>query len=280
MILVYISCGARNCIRRYHRKYSISRCQHCKTFIMPGEKEVSPKQVKPTSNTVQHEFRTSGILALGILLLCFAIGSLLFSTIPTVLDRVSLYEKQGLDIVMYPNIILREVAEPIESIGEEEAQLALLMENTLQRVAGEDLSAPQVGVSKRMSVVRLGRSASDAEVLVMINPYIIEQDGSSTELEGCLSLPHGLERRVSRSERILVRFLTLEGEEVTLEETGGNARVIQHAIDHLNGILIVDYAGAPEITPAILLAIAVYSASAVIAVVIYILNRRGKRVRD
>jgi peptide deformylase len=247
---------------------------------MPGEKDVNPKQVKPTGSAVQHELKTGGILALGILLLCFAIGSLLFSTIPTVLDRVSLYEKEGLDIVMYPSIILREVAEPIVNIGEEEVQLALLMENTLQRVAEQALSAPQVGVSKRMALVRLGKSASDAEVLVMINPYIIEQDGNSMELEGCLSLPHGLERRVSRSERILVRFLTLESEEVTLEETGTNARVIQHTIDHLNGILIVDYAGEPEITPAILLAIVVYTASAVIAVISYILNRRRKRVRD
>jgi peptide deformylase len=247
---------------------------------MPGEKEVSPKQVKPTSNTVQHEVRTTGILALGILLLCFAIGSLLFSTIPTVLDRVSLYEKEGLDIVMYPNTILREVAKPIESIGDEEAQLALLMENTLQRVAGEALSAPQVGISERMSVVRLSRSGSDAEVLVMINPYIIEQDGNSTELEGCLSLPHGLKVKVSRSERILVRFLTLEGEEVTLEETGRNARIMQHAIDHLNGILIVDYAGEAEITPNILLAITVYLTGTFVAAAIYILNRRKRRMRD
>jgi peptide deformylase len=246
---------------------------------MPGEKDINPKQVKPTGSAVQHELKTGGILALGILLLCFAIGSLLFSTIPTVLDRVSLYEKEGLDIVMYPSIILREVAEPIVNIGEEEVQLALLMENTLQRVAEQALSAPQVGVSKRMAVVRLGKSASDAEVLVMINPYIIEQDGNSMELEGCLSLPHGLERRVSRSERILVRFLTLE-EEVTLEETGNNARVIQHTIDHLNGILIVDYAREPDVTPSIALAIAAYSASALIAVVIYILNRRRRRVRN
>jgi hypothetical protein len=72
----------------------------------------------------------------------------------------------------------------------------------------------------------------------------------------------------------------LEGEEVTLEERGKNARVIQHAIDHLNGILIVDYAGEPEITPTVLLAIAVYSTSTVVAVVIYILNRRKRRVRD
>jgi peptide deformylase len=131
-----------------------------------------------------------------------------------------------------------------------------------------------------MSVVRLSRSGSDAEVLVMINPYIIEQDGNSTEREGCLSLPHGLRIEVSRSERIVVRFLTLEGEEATLEETGRNARVIQHAIDHLNGILVTDYAGEPEITPAIVTAIVVYSASALIAVMIYILNRRKKRVQD
>jgi peptide deformylase len=247
---------------------------------MPGVKEVNSKRVKSTSNTVHHELRTSGILALGILLLCIAISSLLFLTISTAVHKVSLYEKEGLDIVMYPNTVLREVAEPIESIGEEEVQLALLMENTMQRVGGGALSAPQVGVSKRMSVVRLSRSGSSTEVLVMINPYIIEQDGSSTELEGCLSLARGLRIEVSRSERILVRFLTLEGEEVILEERGTNARVIQHAIDHLDGILIVDYAGEPKITPTILLAIAVYSTSALVAVIIYMLNRRGKRVRD
>ena len=247
---------------------------------MPGVRKVNSKQAKPTSNTVQNELRTGGILALGILLLCFAIGSLLFLIIPAAVHKVSLYEKEGLDIVMYPNTLLREVAEPIESIGEEEVQLALLMEDTMQRVGGGVLSAPQVGVSKRMSVVRLSRSASSTEVLVMINPYIIEQDGSSTELEGCLSLSNSLKIEVSRSERILLRFLTLEGEEVILEERGENARVIQHAIDHLDGILIVDYAGEPKFTPTILLAIAVYFTSTFVAVVIYILNRRKKRMRD
>jgi peptide deformylase len=247
---------------------------------MPGEKDINPKQVKPTSDTVQHEVRTTGILALGILLLCFAVGSLLFLTIPTVVDRLSLHEEEGLSILMYPNNMLREVAEPIESIGEQEVQLALQMENTMQRVAGEALSAPQVGVSKRMAVVRLSRSATDTEVLVMINPYIIEQDGSSTELEGCLSFSGSVQIEVSRSERILVRFLTLEGEEVTLEETGNNARIIQHAIDHLDGVLIVDYDGEPRITPNILLAIAVYFAGTFVAVVIYILNRRKRRMRD
>jgi len=129
-----------------------------------------------------------------------------------------------------------------------------------------------------MVVVRLNRSASDTEVLVMINPCIIEQDGSSTQIEGCLSVSNSLKIEVSRSERILVRFLTLEGEEVTLEETGANARIIQHAIDHLDGILILDYAGEPKITPTILLAIAVYSSSTFVAVVLYILKRR-KRMR-
>ena len=236
--------------------------------------------MKSTSNSNHHKVRTTAILVLGILLLCVAIILLLFSTISTVAHKVLIYEEEGLDIVMYPNTVLRKVAEPIESIGEEEVQLALLMEDTMQRVGGGALSAPQVGVSKRMSVVRLSRSGSSTEVIVMINPYIIEQDGSSTGLEGCLSLARSLKVEVSRSERILVGFLTLEGEEVFLEERGVNARVIQHAIDHLDGILIVDYAGKPEITPAILLAIAVYSTSALVAVVIYILNRRRKGVRD
>lgn len=236
--------------------------------------------MKSTSNSNHHKVRTTAILVLGILLLCVAIILLLFSTISTAAYKVLIYEEEGLDIVMYPNTVLREVAEPIESIGEEEVQLALLMEDTMQRVGGGALSAPQVGVSKRMSVVRLSRSGSSTEVIVMINPYIIEQNGSSTGLEGCLSLARSLKVELSRSERILVGFLTLEGEEVFLEERGVNARVIQHAIDHLNGILIVDYAGKPEITPAILLAIAVYSTSVLVAVVIYMLNRRRKGVRD
>ena len=236
--------------------------------------------MKSTSNSNHHKVRTTVILVLGILLLCVVIILLLFSTISTAAYKVLIYEEEGLDIVMYPNTVLRKVAEPIESIGEEEVQLALLMEDTMQRVGGGALSAPQVGVSKRMSVVRLSRSGSSTEVIVMINPYIIEQDGSSTGLEGCLSLARSLKVEVSRSERILVGFLTLEGEEVFLEERGVNARVIQHAIDHLDGILIVDYAGKPEITPAILLAIAVYSTSALVAIVIYMLNRKRKGVRD
>ncbi|MDH4367053.1 MAG: peptide deformylase [Dehalococcoidia bacterium] len=245
---------------------------------MPGEKDSNLKQVKPTTNTVQHEVRTTGILALGILLLCFAVGALSFLTIPTVADRLSQHEEEGLGILMYPNNMVREVAEPVGSIGEEEVQLALQMENTMQRVAGEALSAPQVGVFKRMVVVRLNRAASDTEVLVMINPSIIEQDGSSTQIEGCLSVSNSLKIEVSRSERILVRFLTSEGEEVTLQETGANARIIQHAIDHLDGILIVDYAGEPKITQTVLLAIAVYFLITFVAVVLYILNRR-KRMR-
>jgi peptide deformylase len=246
---------------------------------MPGVNQLNPKHTKSTSNSAHHELRTSVILALGILLLCIAIGLLLFLTISTVVYKVSLYEEEGLDIVTYPNAVLRQVADPIESIGEEEVQLALLMENTMQRVGWRVLSAPQIGVSKRMFVVRLSGSGSSTEVLVMINPCIIEQDGSSTQLEGCLSLPRSLRIEVSRSERILVRFLTLEGEEVTLEERGVNARLIQHAIDHLDGILIVDYVGELKITPTVLIAIAVYSTSALIAVVIYMLNRRRKGVR-
>lgn len=242
-------------------------------------KQAYQDQAGSTSNTVHNENGAGGILALGILLLCAATCLLLFSVISAAAHKVSLYENEGLDIVMYPDTILREVAAPVESIGEEEVQLALLMENTMLRVSGGALSAPQVGVSKRMCVVRLSRSASDTEVIVMVNPHIIEQYGISTELERCLSLPRSLKIEVDRSERILVRFMTLDGEEVILEERGLNARVIQHTIEHLDGILIVDYAAEPEITPTTLLAIIVYSASAFVAIVICIRNRRRKGVQ-
>jgi peptide deformylase len=193
--------------------------------------------------------------------------------------RVESDKKGGLDVVMYPNPILLEVAKPIANITDEDRQLALLLENTMFRMDGQGLSAPQVGVSKRMSVVKLARPASDKETVVMINPEIIEQAGSSTAFEGCLSLPRGdREIEVTRSEEISVKYLTLEGKEVVLEETGANARVIQHEIDHLNGILIVDYHKGFTMTLPILLAIVVYSIAVCVAVFIFIFNRRKRKV--
>ena len=283
MNVVCSRCGTRNRVPDMPEKGKIYRCWQCKTILEPGTKEVNPNWVSATNISVRHDTRTIHNLAfiIGILLLCCSTILLLLQMGSMAGNRVVRNSKGGLDIVMYPNEILSEVAKPIANITDEDRQLALLLENTMLRMDGQGLSAPQVGVSKRMVVVKLTRPASDKEAVVMINPEIIEQAGSSKEFEGCLSLPRGdREIEVTRSEEISVRYLTLEGNEVVLEESGANARVIQHEIDHLNGIQIVDYHKAFRMTLPILLAIVVYSIAACVAAFIFIFNRRKRKVAD
>jgi len=210
---------------------------------------------------------------IGVLLLCVVIAVLLVIAGWTLNDKASRYSREALDVVIYPNDTLREVAEPVAVVGEEERQLTVLVQNTMARLELTGLSAPQVGVSKRISVVNLGQS------VVMINPEIIDRSGSINGLEECPSLPHEDSKiEVTRSEHVTVRYMTLEGEESTLEAAGQNARIIQHEIDHLNGILIIDYATGPKMTSSVLAAIIVYSVALVSAVFIYFWNRRKGKV--
>lgn len=177
---------------------------------------------------------------------------------------------------MSPNGILGQTAQPVDKIGEEEQRLAALMINTMEKAGGIGLSAPQVGVSRRISVVKLDRPSSEEQILVMVNPEIIEQEGNVSRTEGCLSVPRkewGIE--IARSEQVIVEYWTLEGEEVVLEEKGWNARIIQHEIEHLDGILITDYARPFKITPELIVAISI----AVVALFIeirFLLKKRGR----
>lgn len=282
MNVVCSRCGTRNRIPDVPEKGKIYRCWQCKTVLAPGTKEVSPNRVSATNIPVRHDTRTIHNLAffIGIFLLCCSTVVLLLQLGSMAGHRVGLNSKGGLDIVMYPNEILREVAKPIANITDEDRQLASLLENTMLRMDGQGLSAPQVGVSERMIVVKLATAASNnKEAVVMIDPVITERAGSSTGFEGCLSLPYGTrEIEVTRSEEISVKYLTLEGKEVVLEETGANARAIQHEIDHLNGILIVDYHKGFTMTLLILLAIVVYSIAVCVAIFIFIFNRRKRKV--
>lgn len=284
MNVVCSRCGTRNRVPDVPEKGKIYRCWQCKTVLALGTKEVNLSRVSATNIPVRHDTRTIHNLAffIGIFLLCCSTVLLLLQLGSMAGHRVGLNSKGGLDIVMYPNEILREVAKPIANITDEDRQLALLLENTMLRMDGQGLSAPQVGVSERMIVVKLAMPASDKkEDVVMIDPEITEQAGSSTAFEGCLSLPRGdREMEVTRSEEISVRYLTLEGNQVVVQERGANARVIQHEIDHLNGILIVNYHKAFTMTLPILLAIVVYSIALCVAVFIFIFNRRKRKVAD
>jgi peptide deformylase len=100
---------------------------------------------------------------------------------------------------------------------------------------GIGLAAPQIGVMRRLIIADIG-----VGLLSLINPEILERRGEASLLEGCLSLP-SVGVKVTRNESIIVRGIDPAGREVIRDMSGLMARVIQHEIDHLNGVLILDY---------------------------------------
>lgn len=141
-----------------------------------------------------------------------------------------------LEIKKYPNSVLRKKCKVVEEITEEEKKLIDDMASTMHKNNGIGLSACQVGVLKRISVV----DVEDGKGLrVFINPEITEKKGEVFFEEGCLSIP-GLFLKVKRAKEITVKALNEEGKEFTLKADGLLAICLQQEIDHLNGILIID----------------------------------------
>lgn len=138
------------------------------------------------------------------------------------------------------NEILRKVAAPVRKIDKEITKLIQNMEITMEENSGCGLAAPQVGVSRRVIVVLLNQQTDQEVILPMINPEIIfHSESTYIDTEGCLSVPDYFDE-VSRYEDIIVKFLDKKGREQTLKLSDLNARVVQHEIDHLNGVLFVD----------------------------------------
>lgn len=145
------------------------------------------------------------------------------------------------------NEILRTVSQPIKRITADLKPFALEMVKTMEEENGVGLAAPQVGRNIRMIVCKLNPGEKNEVIIPMINPEILEFSKKTVAgEEGCLSLP-GVWGKVTRCESILMRFQTLKGESRTLELTGFNARIIQHEIDHLDGVLFADKAFDMEV---------------------------------
>ncbi len=142
-----------------------------------------------------------------------------------------------LEIRIFGDPVLREKCAPVEQIDDEVRQLIGDLQETMYDADGLGLAAPQVGVPIRMFVYDVRDPELQAGVL--INPEIVEADGSIREEEGCLSLP-GLTEIVERNESILVRGLDVDGAPVELRMEGLLSRCIQHENDHLDGILFLD----------------------------------------
>ena len=156
-------------------------------------------------------------------------------------DSVVLRETTPLQLRYYGDPVLRKRAEPVYEITDAERQFADQMLMTLAATGnGIGLAATQVGVLKRLIVVNIGEEEDEAyEPLVLFNPEILNADGEIVAEEGCLSIPD-VTADVKRPENIVVEGLDAHNEFVHIEADGLLARVLQHEIDHLNGILFID----------------------------------------
>ena len=155
---------------------------------------------------------------------------------------VAASEQEGVrvhPIVKYPEPVLSKKGEPVTEFGPELAQFVEEMWASMYAAHGIGLAAPQIGVSKRITVIDVSFKEKPDEKLVLINPEIIERQGKQFEEEGCLSLPE-IREKVQRAARVKVRAQDVNGEFFEAEGEELLARAIQHEIDHLDGILFID----------------------------------------
>jgi peptide deformylase len=141
-----------------------------------------------------------------------------------------------LTIRKYGDPILRRKAEPVGPITPDLRRIVADMIDTMYDEAGIGLAAPQVGIPLRLMVV--GHDPK-REPQALVNPRLTEQSGLVTAEEGCLSIP-GIFADVTRAARVRLAATDLEGAPVSLDANGLLARVLQHELDHLDGVLFID----------------------------------------
>jgi peptide deformylase len=145
-----------------------------------------------------------------------------------------------LQIAIYGDPILIKRAEPIKNINEKIIELAQNMVKTMHSAPGIGLSAPQVKTSKRLITVDLSVGEKSEDLIILVNPELLSQEGEVISEEGCLSIP-GIQEKIARSAKVVVKGIDLEGNEKHIEAEDILARVICHEIDHLNGKLFIDH---------------------------------------
>ena len=144
-------------------------------------------------------------------------------------------------ILRYPNPILRKKSKAVKRVTPEIVRLIEAMIETMQAAPGVGLAAPQVARSSRVIVADIGEGP-----LALINPKIMKKSGSQTLTEGCLCLP-GVEAPVDRASFVVVRGLDRQGKTVEVKAEGLLATVLQHEIDHLEGVLFIDRVKDPSL---------------------------------
>lgn len=144
-----------------------------------------------------------------------------------------------LTVRLFGDPVLRRRARPVPAVDESLRALARDMIETMHASRGIGLAATQVGDLRRIIVVDASAGEREGEAFALVNPRIVATAGSFTDEEGCLSLP-GLRLPVRRALDARVEGLDLAGNPVVREASGLLARILQHEIDHLDGVLFVD----------------------------------------
>ena len=144
-------------------------------------------------------------------------------------------------IITEPNKILRQISKPVESVGKDEQNLMDDMLETMYAANGIGLAAIQIGVPKRIIVMDISKEENKREPRYFVNPIIVNKDKlKSTYEEGCLSVPNQF-AEIDRPKNCDIEYLDYNGEKRLLKAEGLLATCIQHEMDHLEGILFIDY---------------------------------------
>jgi peptide deformylase len=146
-----------------------------------------------------------------------------------------------LPIRTVPDPVLRQKAKRVKVIDKSVRKLISDMQETLRIATGVGLAANQVGQTVRLIVLNIPGN----ECKVVVNPEVIRRIGSRVVSEGCLSIP-GYVGEIKRSELVRIKGLDSRGKEIKIKADGLFAEVLEHEIDHLNGILYIDHLESPE----------------------------------
>ncbi len=143
------------------------------------------------------------------------------------------------EVVKYPDPILARRGERVTEFTPELAQLVEEMFDSMYAAQGIGLAAPQIGISKQITVIDVSFKERPEDKLVLINPEVLDREGKQVEEEGCLSLPD-IRAKVERAEWVKVRAQNEKGEFFEVEGEELLARAMLHEIDHLHGVLFID----------------------------------------
>jgi len=143
-------------------------------------------------------------------------------------------------ILTYPNPVLRQKVERVTNFDDSLKKLATDLAETMYAAPGSGLAANQIGECVSVIVIDISAEEEEKKYLVLINPEIVDKEGAQIDDEGCLSVID-LTAKVKRYQKLLVRAQDIEGKAWEFPAEDFLARVVQHEVDHLNGILFIDH---------------------------------------